>query len=174
MVRIIYLKKMGITHMFKQKDVLRIFPDLTARQLIHWAQIGIIRPHVEGRDPQTPGRGKWRQYSLKNLYQIGIILELLMYGISLWYIRALLNPPGNINPPLSAKNMDGVMLIRAIRGKGPHESPPPSAAEFFSWQDFQSQGVEKLVESHPNWVTASSVVINLRTIKEYVDRQVQE
>lgn len=59
---------------FKHGDVIKIFPDLKPRTLISWSEKGLFEPVVL---PQGPGSR--REYSERNLIEIGIIRVLISY-----------------------------------------------------------------------------------------------
>lgn len=54
--------------------------------LIHLCEKGVIEPDVT----DTAGRGKWRQFSERNLFEFAVALELRKYQIPLSVIRAIL------------------------------------------------------------------------------------
>lgn len=61
---------------FQHKDILRIFPDLSARSLVSWSEKGLLTPDYG----EAMGRGTVRRYSFDNLIQAGVIRELFLLG----------------------------------------------------------------------------------------------
>lgn len=80
--------------LYTHKHVLEIFPDLKARTLIDWCESGMLIPAQ-----QPDGTGTRRQYSLKNLVEIGVLRELVSYRFSRELARNIL---GALNKRLTA------------------------------------------------------------------------
>jgi len=72
---------------YTHKEVLRVFPKVNGRTLISWSERGLIHP--EHGDASGPGTR--RQYSFKNLIEIGIIKEMESYSLPFRTIRRVLN-----------------------------------------------------------------------------------
>jgi DNA-binding transcriptional MerR regulator len=70
---------------FQSKDICSIL-DIPARQLLLWAERGLIVP--EHRDAK--GRSSSRVYSLKNVVEAGVIKELVSWGMDLSSIKCFL------------------------------------------------------------------------------------
>jgi DNA-binding transcriptional MerR regulator len=63
---------------YQHKDIITIFPDLSPRSLVSWAEKEILIPeHSDAR-----GRGTVRKYSFDNVLQAGIIRELMSLGLT--------------------------------------------------------------------------------------------
>src|SRR3989338_9079236 len=54
--------------------------------LIHLCEKGVIEPEFE----QTQGRGQWRKFSHKNLFEFAIALELRKYEVSVATIAVII------------------------------------------------------------------------------------
>ncbi len=75
---------------YQHKDILRIFPDLSARSLVSWTEKGLLVPfHGDAR-----GRGTIRRYSFDNLIQAGVIRELMALGVTFRDIKEFFQTPG--------------------------------------------------------------------------------
>ena len=72
-------------NLYEHRNVLKIFPDLKTRTLISWSEKGLFKPEVEARGPGTR-----RGYSKKNLIQIGVIRELVSYGLRHAIIKVIM------------------------------------------------------------------------------------
>ncbi len=54
--------------------------------LIHLCEKGVIEPEFE----QTKGRGQWRKFSYKNLFEFAVALELRKYEVSVSTIAVII------------------------------------------------------------------------------------
>ena len=72
---------------FSQGKVGRINPDVSRKTLFVWGKYGLFEWAAERRD----ARGVQREYSLWNLYQIGIVRELAVLNIPLENIRIIMD-----------------------------------------------------------------------------------
>jgi len=62
---------------YQHKDILKVFPDLSARSLVSWTEKGLLVPfHGDAK-----GRGTVRKYSFNNIVEAGIIRELMALGL---------------------------------------------------------------------------------------------
>ncbi len=71
---------------YQHKDIIKIFPDLSPRSLVSWAEKEILIPGVE----DARGRGTVRRYSFDNVIQAGIIRELMALGVTFRIIKNFL------------------------------------------------------------------------------------
>jgi DNA-binding transcriptional MerR regulator len=72
---------------FNQGDVGRINPDVSRKTLFAWAKWGLFEWVAQKSD----ARGIHREYSLWNLYQIGIVRELAGLNVPLEMIRIIMD-----------------------------------------------------------------------------------
>lgn len=63
---------------YQHKDIIRVFPDLSPRSLVSWAEKEILIPDHHDAN----GRGTVRKYSFDNVVQAGIIRELMAFGLN--------------------------------------------------------------------------------------------
>ena len=63
---------------YRHKDILIFFPDLSPRSLVSWAEKGLLIPD----HGDAAGRGTMRQYSFDNVVQAGVIRELMAFGLT--------------------------------------------------------------------------------------------
>lgn len=92
----------------QHKDVIKVFPGVSPRTLINWSERGLFEPAV-----QPDGTGTRREYSVYNLVEIGIILELRSFGLS---TRAIFTNLQDIQEEIQAtEDFDYIMVIRARR-----------------------------------------------------------
>lgn len=75
---------MAIDRTFNLTDIVRIL-DVKRHFVIHLVETGIIKPLQDVR-----GRGKSREYSFKNLIEIGIFFHLSRMGLAYETIRMIL------------------------------------------------------------------------------------
>lgn len=106
----------------QHKDVIKIFPGVSPRTLINWSEKGLFEPAV-----QPDGTGSRREYSVYNLVEIGIILELRSFGLSTHAIfMNLQKMQGEIQ---EAEIFDYIMIIRARRPYIDPLEPPNNGDE---------------------------------------------
>lgn len=97
---------------YTNRDVLRVFPDLKTRTLISWSEKGLFTPLLA-----PDGPGSRRLYSVKNLLEIGIIRELVLYRFSLFAIKSILN---KLSGRLASDDDDYDYLVICRRQYSPH------------------------------------------------------
>jgi DNA-binding transcriptional MerR regulator len=73
------------TKIYEHRDVLKVYPSLKPRTLISWSEKGLLTP-VE----KASGTGTRRRYSVRNLVEIGVILELVSYKIPHLFISGVM------------------------------------------------------------------------------------
>ncbi|MBW1946876.1 MAG: hypothetical protein JRI33_02950, partial [Deltaproteobacteria bacterium] len=71
---------------YTQGEVNRIFSHIPSRTLFHWAHSGLI----DWVDQRRDGRGVHRLYTLENLWQIGLLEELLSLNLPAFYVESLM------------------------------------------------------------------------------------
>ena len=72
---------------YQHKDIVRIFPNIPARSIISLCEKGLITPDYG----DTTGNGVPRKYSLDNVIQIGIVREMMKWGMPCRSIKPLLD-----------------------------------------------------------------------------------
>lgn len=72
---------------FNQGEVGRIYPDVSRKTLFAWGKDGLFEWIAEKSD----ARGVHKEYSLWNLYQIGIVRELAALNVPLMNIRIIMD-----------------------------------------------------------------------------------
>jgi len=70
---------------YEHWEVLKIFPTLKPRTLISWSEKGLLTPIEEAM-----GTGTRRRYSVRNLVEIGVIMELVSYKIPHLFISGIM------------------------------------------------------------------------------------
>jgi hypothetical protein len=79
--------------LFSQKSVLKLFPELTPRQLIHWSEKEVITPYQSER-----AKGQSRIYSYHNLIEVAVALNLHSFGVpSLYMYRVTKGIPRDLD-----------------------------------------------------------------------------
>ena len=76
-----------MNHIFSQGDLTKIFPDVSRKTFFVWAKDGLFEWIAEKSD----ARGVHKEYSLWNLYQIGIVRELAALNVPLLMIRIIMD-----------------------------------------------------------------------------------
>jgi len=150
-----------VNRKYYHKDVLKIFPDIKPRSLIHWAEIGLITPSEE------PGnRGGKRGYSYSNLITIGLIRQLLMHGLDIREARDIILHE-EVQDKLKIGNYEWLFhielgLLLAIDRKD--GKPFDLINALVNWE------ICDVGEYKPNIdVTASGLFVNVAYIKRFVD-----
>jgi DNA-binding transcriptional MerR regulator len=137
---------------YHHQDILRFFPDIKARSLIHWAEIGIIIPLHE---PENKG-GK-RVYNYANLIEIAVIRELSGHGIDLREIKRVVFAPELQG---AIKTGGGDDLLYYIQ-----TGPDGETRERFEY-------VKEFDPDLFGW--ASTVLVNIGYLKKFVDKALGE
>jgi DNA-binding transcriptional MerR regulator len=161
---------------YLHRDVVKIFPWLKARTLISWSERGLIVPEIT----DAAGRGSSRMYSYSNLIQIGMLAELLRFGIPFTQIREMMESDEMKNM-LSTRNFDAVYWLsrELVSAKVPMDKEAPWLGRFgfMTFDDFLKKGAGNLVdvsikdsERREGNVT-SAFLLNVRSIKRFVDKQ---
>lgn len=76
-----------MNHIFSQGDIKKIFPDVSRKTFFVWAKDGLFEWVAERSD----ARGVRKEYSLWNLYQIGVVRELAALNVPLLMIRIIMD-----------------------------------------------------------------------------------
>lgn len=72
--------------LYRHSEVLKIYPSLRSRTLISWSEKKYFIPEVKPSGP-----GSRRQYSLKNLVEVGVIFELVKHRAQKGVILNVMN-----------------------------------------------------------------------------------
>jgi DNA-binding transcriptional MerR regulator len=180
---------------FVHKEVLKIFPWIKARTLISWSERGLIKPEFE----EASGRGTRRRYSYQNLIEIGVVSELLDYGIPFNMISTFIHAQEGLSEELRDKGFDMVFLVNSVSGIAiDYEGRSTHAGDAIGHYAYQTaiRTIEEFAEmggkeilgmvgrKHLGGVTIeggklrvvrpSYIVINIQAIKEMVDMQIKE
>ncbi|MGD0488853.1 MAG: hypothetical protein ABSB94_16885 [Syntrophorhabdales bacterium] len=107
--------------LYKQGEVQKIFPDVPGKTLIYWAREGLVEWDAKTKD----ARGIHREYSLWNLYQIGILRELTAVGLPYAIVRLVMDThfkdsrwhsdPALDYPHYKGPYMETVLRIRPVK-----------------------------------------------------------
>ena len=170
---------------FSHTDTLKIFPNVKVRTLISWSERGLIKPLQD-----ASGRGSARAYSYTNLIEIGIINELLQYGIPFTNIQLSMRS-ANMKNLLKNKAWDmifwisngttgrfdksipvlysGVLPVNEFMRKGGRILT--SQGQAFSETSDHSAAIK---ETEPFIFKFSTIVINVSSLKSYVDYMIKK
>ena len=91
---------------YHHRDILKIFPDLSPRSLVSWAEKDILIPSIE----DARGRGTVRRYSFDNIIQAGIIRELMALGVTFRIIKNFFT--GELKKEIKKLDYDCVMMFQ--------------------------------------------------------------
>jgi DNA-binding transcriptional MerR regulator len=91
----------------QHRDVVKIFPGITSRTSINWSDKGLFEPAV-----QASGTGTRREYSIYNLVEIGVIIQLRSYGLRNNPISNHLKKMEEVMRPLDYLAFDFGMIVR--------------------------------------------------------------
>lgn len=158
-------------HTFSHTNILKIFPTIKVRSMISWSERGLIKPLQD-----ASGRGSSRIYSYKNLIQIGIISELLRYGLSFSNISGVMRH-GGIEDILENEEWDTIFWfahgtpsgVLNIHNEFSYNSAPITL--------FKKRGGEMLLGqarmSNDSFeFVPSALILNVGKIKDYVDHMI--
>lgn len=154
---------------FTHSDVLKIFPWLKARTIISWAERELIRPVLD-----ASGRGSSRVYSYVNIMEIGIVSELLHYGIPFLLIQATMRHKG-IQAILKNKRWNSIIWID--RELFRENLPMDKTASFSSRygvvpvEEFVRKGGKLIMRSRD---VTSAIVININSLKGFIDVRIRQ
>ena len=70
---------------FYNRDIVKIFPGLTTRQLIHWTERGLIFSLLE-----VESQGAKRGYDIYSVFEAGVIKALFDAGLQIHLVRRIL------------------------------------------------------------------------------------
>jgi DNA-binding transcriptional MerR regulator len=149
---------------YHHRDILKIFSDIKPRSLIHWAEIGLIRPLSE---PEN--RGGKRAYSYRNLIEIAFIRQLLKYNVSLKEVKRIVGHE-KFRDAVSGANYDLVYVHTVRSGRefpfrnGRYQEPffttnVPMIEGFILQEDFELN-----VRGQ-----TSGIFVNLADLKKFID-----
>lgn len=155
---------------FGHKEVRQIYPWTKDRTLISWSERGLIEPATG-----ASGRGSARGYSYTNLIQIGIIDQLLQYGIPFAIIAAIMKGT-SVKEMIEKKDFNRVIWSdRQIVSFETQMDKGPAfvgTVECVKIDDFLADGGQLLFGNERGNVT-SAVIVNVKSIKNFVDRQIK-
>ena len=83
--------------------------------LIHLCEKGVIEPDVT----DTAGRGKWRRFSTRNLFEFAVALELRKYQIPITVVGAIIKLLGSFERS-AQRSLSHFELPASITGSSPH------------------------------------------------------
>ena len=153
---------------FAHKHVRQIFPWIKPRTLISWSERGIVKPAFE----DAFGRGSRRLYSYGNLLEIAFADELLRYGIHFGMIqmamaefRIVANKDNHKYLFVFCRYKDGMLSTQGL----------PEWGEWYSMpKDKFNYGYIFLLGKSESRLTTSALVLDLETIKEYIDGRLKK
>jgi hypothetical protein len=162
---------------FLHKLILKIFPWLKARTLISWSEHGLVKPEFG----DASGRGSSRVYSYRNLMQIGIVSEFLRVGVPFAIIREAMHST-EMQAVMTDGRFESVFWFRRemIAADVPMTVEPPWAGEYgvAPFDEFVQKGGALLLDVSSKGKetfignTTTAVVINIGSIRRFVDRQI--
>jgi len=144
---------------YHHRDILKIFPEIKARSLIHWAEIGVITPLSE---PEN--RGGKRVYSYQNLIEIAFIRQLLKHDLSLKEVKRIVGKK-KFRDVINTGNYDLVFVYTVRLGGARSSKKPlfvsnwPMREGFIPRENFRLDVLGQ----------ASGMFVNLAYLKEFVD-----
>ncbi len=124
---------------FQHKDILRVFPDLSARSLVSYCEKGLIIPFQDAE-----GRGKVRIYDFGNVIEAGIIRELVKWGLTYREIRLV-----SAEWKQRMRDFDFQCVLVWQREMFVSEGGLPShfTVRVFSYEEFNEYGIRCLREA---------------------------
>jgi len=131
---------------YQHKDILKVFPDLSARSLVSWTEKGLLVPfHGDAK-----GRGTVRKYSFDNIVEAGIIRELMSLGLIFRDIREYFTDFWK--EKMRELNYDCVFIWQRATYKIDRNSEKSMMARsfhvrVFSMDEFNKYGVETVLQS---------------------------
>lgn len=156
--------------LFRYSDVSRVFPDIPARTLRYWTEAGLLNP-----EQKADGPGTRRQYSTRNMVEIGLISELVSYGMPHLFITGIMMALSkeNLN---ESDGFDCVIVSNRLRLTANPLGVKMMLSNFDTWigkmGDFKAKTTELIFNEKEGLSarthTISSVIINLAEIWEYV------
>jgi DNA-binding transcriptional MerR regulator len=170
---------------FTHSNILKIFPNVKARTMISWSERGLIQPLQD-----AAGRGSARIYSYTNIMEIGIIKELLQHGIPFSHIVIAMRSDKMKNL-LKSEMWDTIFWISRGETLGLSKRMPVVSFGVTPIDEFLVTGGKMImgvgtmtlteestgrVMEGPFPVTfkSSAVVINVSTLKQYVDYMIRK
>jgi hypothetical protein len=154
---------------FCHADILNIFPWLKARTLISWTERGLIHPLLD-----AAGRGSSRVYSYTNLIEIGILNELLRYGIPFSLIQVAMRSEA-LQIVLKADKWESIFWINQELSLA--DVPMDKAPPFFSLygiipvDEFLRNGGKLILKSKE---ITSAIIINISSLKAFIDGRIKK
>lgn len=92
---------------FQHRDVLRVFPDIKPRSVIHWSEIGLMSSLLQ----DASGLGTKRLYSFRNLVEIAILRELSVNQLPTRLMRMVMRA-SRVQEALDQQRWDSIILIK--------------------------------------------------------------
>jgi DNA-binding transcriptional MerR regulator len=152
---------------FIHTDILKIFPRVKARTMISWSERGLIQPLQD-----ASGRGSSRVYSYKNLIEIGIISQLLQYGISFSQILLIMRSDEMTNL-LKKESWDVIFYISYSDAEKPNTS---IVFDVNPQKEVVADSMRRRVAlmNDPILSAPSAIGINVGVLKRYVDSMIKK
>ena len=147
---------------YRQADILKVFPWIKRQTLMSWSRMGLLQAEYgEARGTQ----GIWRSYSYDNLLEIALISEFTYNGVN---PRSLMLVIEEYRLAIRRGAFDRVFFIGRTKGRNGFSIRFADASE----SEFDRYTTNGLFFD-PNWKMSSFTAISLRSLKEYVDREIQ-
>lgn len=164
----------------QHRDVVKIFPGITSRTSINWSEKGLFEPAV-----QASGTGTRREYSVYNLVEIGVIIQLRIYGLRNRSISNHLQKMKEVIEPLDYLVFDFGMILRPrkpdidfLGGRIGGEVYESMETIFLRKDSFNPLNVDRLFEYLPGAEGAgraySTLTIDIEAIYNYVRERFDE
>ena len=152
---------------FLHRDLKKIFPWVSPRTIIYWAERGLVTPSVD-----ASGRGSARKYSYSNLIEIAVINELLGWNISFSKIKFILSNDLYRNI-INDQKWDNIFWVS--RQTVPVSSPKAKGA---SWVGDAGRAplLDLIKDSglkHFKKMGTSDIIINFDLINKYIKKQIE-
>jgi DNA-binding transcriptional MerR regulator len=162
---------------FLFKDLKKIFPWISPRTLISWAERGLVKPFFGN----AAGRGTSRRYSYENLIEIAFISELLKYKISFSIISDITNT-SEFKTIISEKKWDTIFWTSSQIVSAPvpmdKEVPSVGAEGFCTLSEFHKGNFvfnfKRLDNDVSISLVTSAIVINFYSLNYFVSEQIKK
>ena len=177
---------------YQHKDIIKIFPDLSSRSLVSWAEKEILAPdHSDAK-----GRGTVRKYSFDNVVQAGIIRELMGLGLTFRDIKTFITD--HWKKEMKKFEYDCVLIVqRHMFGVNLRRRPDKTSSAFvlkhhfdvrvFSLDEFEKYGRDvifgtstytkkkkKLVPIGKSQTISSVLLVDVKRIYDHVINELKQ
>jgi len=173
---------------YQHKDIIKIFPDLSPRSLVSWAEKEILIPGVE----DARGRGTVRRYSFENVVQAGIIRELMALGVTFRIIKNFLGK--QLRKRIKKLDYECILLIQwkifkadnvadefkivrhpDVRVISIKDFNDLKANDVFSFIHISEEGgAERAIAMDENLSIQSALTVNISRIHKYIVRELRD